>query len=136
MGRNSFLTEQENCLVKARGWTRAHFQQIKESTAHSYERGFLQDRKLGLHHPDLAAPDSFLNKQFDLCIQSSNATACRWASPPCLPWGKYNETQGMTIMIKHTPNGVRVLNSVVTRSLGHSLCAERQPRTVGNEQAL
>lgn len=33
MERDPLLTEQKNCLVKARGWTRAHFQQMKETTA-------------------------------------------------------------------------------------------------------
>lgn len=33
MKRDPLLTEQENCLIKARGWTRAHFQQMKETTA-------------------------------------------------------------------------------------------------------
>lgn len=48
MERDSFLTEQENCLVKARGWTRAHFQQMKETAATELQKGLPAGMKAGL----------------------------------------------------------------------------------------
>lgn len=39
MERGLFLTEQENCLIKARGWTPAHSQQMKETNATQLTEG-------------------------------------------------------------------------------------------------